>query len=358
MKQKLFWFDLTLCSLWAIIVLGHYCPWTLSIHAPFAILAVLARLLVSFSLYRNERKTWLPIILFFALSAFSLVTGEIGLGIRDVATYPYVVLGVDCNRQTMVFTGCVFAAWLWLFPVVTYVVGLCRKRMRATMTWKEAMGALLWKDRKARTYFALMLVVVGTLYAGLAMYKLVNEFACLVAPTLSYWILLRYYKIPSEKLWLMVVGMLLFLYAQPLAGLWRIVMLAASFAIVAYMCSRFYRIKRLLALSLVATIYWGVLLPSLAIGYNQYTCINYGRRNPYTVESYRGILFIKDPETGSVGLRDRYGLLVKPKYEYIDYHGRNSLFGITELELHKHGYYLIYNIWDNSINPSKRCNRP
>lgn len=350
MKQKLFWFDLALCSLWAIIVLRYYYPGILSVHAVFAILAVVARILASFSLYRNDRKSWLSIVLFFALSAFSMVTGEIGLGVRDLATYPYVVLGVDYDRQMLVFTGCAFAAWLWLFPVVTYIVGLCRKRMRMTMTWKEALGSLLWKDHRARTYFALMLVAVGAFYAGLAMRNFINGFACLVAPTLSYWILLRYYKIPSNKLWLMVVGMLLFFYAQPLAGLWRIAMLAVSFAIVAYMCGRFYRIKRLLALSLIATLYLGILLPSLAIRYNQYTCINYGRSRRGNVDTYQGIFFIKDPNSGEVGLRDRYGLLVKPEYEYIDCHGRDSFFGITDLELHKHGYYLIYNIWDKSIS--------
>ena len=87
------------------------------------------------------------------------------------------------------------------------------------------------------------------------------------------------------------------------------------------------------------------MLPSLAIGNNQYTCFNVGRTGYYPLGSYPGIFCVEDKETGKIGLRSRYGLLVKPEYESIVYHTPRHWFG--ELELRKNGYYTLYDICNN-----------
>lgn len=98
-------------------------------------------------------------------------------------------------------------------------------------------------------------------------------------------------------------------------------------------------------LSVMSAIYIGILLPCLAIGNNQYTCFNVGRTGYYTLDTYPGIFSIEDKKTGKIGLRDRYGLLVKPEYDAFVYYTARHWFG--ELELRKNGYYTLYDICNN-----------
>ena len=168
-----------------------------------------------------------------------------------------------------------------------------------------------------------MLIAICALYAGLAMDMRMCRFACVVLPPLSLYLIARYMtscKDTTEKnpvvgkLWMMVAAMVLFFYAQRYAGMWRVWMLVASIAMVAYVCWRTFGKLGLAGISILATVYLGILLPTLAIGYNQYACIEYGRRGLYTLEPLRVIFYIKDTNTDKVGLRDRYGILVEPIY--------------------------------------------
>ena len=72
------------------------------------------------------------------------------------------------------------------------------------------------------------------------------------------------------KLWVMVVAMVLFFCAQRYAGMWRVWMLVASTAMVAYVCWRTFGKQGLAGISIMATVYLGIFLPTVAIGYNQY----------------------------------------------------------------------------------------
>ena len=183
------------------------------------------------------------------------------------------------------------------------------------------------------------------MYAGLAMNARICLFACVVAPTLSFHLLKRYYGLEKGKVWVLVISMLIFFFAQPHAGLLRMSMLGISFSMVAYVCSSFYQKEKKLLLSVISAIYVGILLPSLAIGNNQYTCFNVGRTGYYTLDTYPGIFCIEDKKTGKIGLRSRYDLLVKPEYDAFVYHTARHWFG--ELELRKNGYYTLYDICNN-----------
>lgn len=146
-------------------------------------------------------------------------------------------------------------------------------------------------------------------------------------------------------MWVLVISMLIFFFAQTHAGLLRMSMLGISFSMAAYVCSSFYQKEKKLLLSVMSAVYIGIMLPCLAIGNNQYTCFNVGRTGYYSLDTYPGIFSIEDKKTGKIGLRDRYGLLVKPEYESIVYHTPRHWFG--ELELRKNGYYTLYDICNN-----------
>ena len=345
MRKTLFGIDLAICSLWTIAALGSRMAWVGTPATWIVMLLIMSRLLLSFTLYRKEKKSWIPGLLFVGLTAFAVSVG-LDIKLSGLASKVFPLLSLDFDRWWYVGLTLAVATWLWIVPLVVFLVNIFRKGcLTDTLTWKDALGKLLWTDKTARTYCSLLLITIGTLYAGLAMNARLCLFASVVAPTLSFHLLKRYYGLKKGKVWVLVISMLIFFFAQTHAGLLRMSMLGISFILVAYVCSSFYQDKKKLLLSVISSIYIGIMLPSLAIGNNQYTCFNVGRTGYYSLGSYPGIFCVEDKETGKIGLRSRYGLLVKPEYESIVYHTPRHWFG--ELELRKNGYYTLYDICNN-----------
>lgn len=345
MRKILLGIDLAICSLWTIAALGSRMAWVDTPAIWIVMLLIMSRLLLSFTLYHRERKSWGSGLLFVGLTAFAVSVG-FDIKLSELASKVFPLLNLDFNRWWYVGLTLVVVTWLWIVPLVVFLVNIFRKGSQTdTLTWTDALGKLLWTDKTARTFCSLLLITIGTLYAGLTMNARLSLFASIVAPTLSFHLLKKYYGLEKGKMWVLVISMLIFFFAQTHAGLLRMSMLGISFSMVAYVCSSFYQSRKKLLLSVISAIYMGILLPSLAIGNNQYTCFNVGRTGYYSLDSYPGIFGIEDKETGKIGLRSRYGLLVKPEYESIVYHTPRHWFG--ELELRKNGYYTLYDICNN-----------
>ena len=345
MRKTLLGIDLAICSLWTIAALGSRMAWVGTPATWIVMLLIMSRLLLSFALYHKEKKSWIPGLLFMGLTAFAVSVG-LDIKLSGLASKAFPLLNLDFDQWWYVGLTLAVATWLWVVPLVVFLVNIFRKGCLAdTLTWKDALGKLLWTDKAARTFCSLLLITIGALYAGLAMGARQCLFACVVAPTLSYCLLKRYYVLEKGKVWVLVISMLIFFFAQTHAGLWRMTMLGISFCMAAYVCSSFYQNKKKLLLSVMSAIYIGILLPCLAIGNNQYTCFNVGRTGYYSLDTYPGIFCIEDKETGKIGLRSRYALLVKPEYESIVYHTPRHWFG--KLELRKNGYYTLYDICNN-----------
>ena len=345
MRKTLLGIDLAICSLWTIAALGSRIAWVDTPAIWIVMLLIMSRLLLSFTLYHRERKSWVSGLLFMGLTVFA-VSVEFDIKLSELASKVFPLLSLDFNRWWYVGLTLAVATWLWIVPWVVFLVNIFRKGcLTDTLTWKDAFGKLLWTDKTARTFCSLLLITIGTLYAGLTMNGRLCLFACVVAPTLSFHLLKRYYGLKKGKVWVLVISMLIFFFAQTHAGLLRMSMLSISFCMVAYVCSSFYQKEKKLLLSVMSAIYVGILLPSLAIGNNQYTCFNVGRTGYYFLDTYPGIFSIEDKKTGKIGLRSRYGLLVKPEYESVVYHTPRHWFG--KLELRKNGYYTLYDICNN-----------
>ena len=345
MGKTLLEIDLAICSLWTIAALGSRIAWVATPATWIVMLFIMSRLLLSFTLYHREKKSWIPGLLFMGFTAFAVSVG-LDIKLSELASKVFPLLSLDFNRWWYVGLTWAVATWLWIVPLVVFFVNIFRKGCQAdTLTWKDVFGKLLWTDKTARTYCSLLLITIGTLYTGLTMNGRLCLFACVVAPTLSFHLLKRYYGLKKGKVWVLVISMLIFFFAQTYAGLLRMSMLSISFCMVAYVCSSFYQKEKKLLLSVMSAIYVGILLPSLAIGNNQYTCFNVGRTGYYFLDTYPGIFSIEDKKTGKIGLRSRYGLLVKPEYESVVYHTPRHWFG--KLELRKNGYYTLYDICNN-----------
>ena len=169
MKQKIFWLDLAVCSLWLFIALAN-CSWR-SLPAHFLmVVTIMMRIILSFSLYRTEKRSWIPLTVFSALFALLSFVGQVMITTGDFTDLPFVVLGINNDHLTHNIFKYTLLAWLFLGPLTIYIAGLARKTLKSsTLTWKDALGAIMWEDKGAKKYCQLMLIAICALYAGLAM---------------------------------------------------------------------------------------------------------------------------------------------------------------------------------------------
>lgn len=353
MKNKFYWIDLAVCSVWILAILGdrHTCN---SVQELIVILTVVMRITFTFAIVRNEKRAWVPLVGMIVTTVLMLQSTYF-MGVDNMAYYAFPILNIksDINSYRLIAFFCVL--WVWILPPVLYFIRLFRRKLvRTDAKWKDMLGTILWNDKTARTYSALMLTCIITFYTGLAMSAKACRVVCLVLPILSYWLICHHYQIRPKRLWLLVVSMTVFYYAQPFAGLWRIIILSVSLAMVIYMTVQLYQATDKLVLSILTVFYIGMFLPSLAIGYNQYACIRYGRQYYYSHAPYNGIFYIKDISGEKQGLRDRYGVLVEPEYDGIYHPDGNG--GLVEIELRKNGHSEYYDPWTGEIRKNDEIN--
>lgn len=348
MRKFLLCFDLSVCSAWVLNILCGDINWSV-LNTCFVLILVVSRITMTFTLERKDKKAWFPLLVFVSLCVYSTrINCRNGVG--DVRKFFFHLTGLENNwLLEHSITGSVLL-WIVLWPIVYYLYLLWRHKLYYTnVTNTEICGAILWKYRKARFYIAMIAISFITCLAGIYMEHRLCQVMCIASPSLVYWVLCRYYRTDADKLWLIIVGCICFWYAQIYCGTTRITILAMSFCLIGYTCGLLYKKTKQYMLTICATLYIGILLPSFAIGYNQYACIGYPRIGFGHLTSYNGILLVGDEDSKRVGIRDRYGLLIKPEYEGIR-PGRYSLWGkpYTFL-LEKDGYAQEYNISENHI---------
>ena len=105
MKSTLLLLDLSICSLWMLSLLGGRDGWFYPAFA-FSVLGVMMRFVASFSLYYQEKRSWLPLGIFaFLLVGLctSVMWGAIfNMAVEGLGKYTAVASGIF---MTMVF-GC------------------------------------------------------------------------------------------------------------------------------------------------------------------------------------------------------------------------------------------------------------
>ena len=120
MKQKLFLLDLAACSLWALAVLGsRHCLGGIPAN-PVVVLAVVSRITLAFTLYRKEKRSWVPLLLFMGLT-FLVIAGDTDSGIHNLTRYPFAILGLAYDYPTGMVIRIAWLIWLGMVPVITYL---------------------------------------------------------------------------------------------------------------------------------------------------------------------------------------------------------------------------------------------
>ena len=74
MRKILLGIDLAICSLWTIAALGSRIAWVGTPATWIVMLLIMSRLLLSFTLYHREKKSWIQELLFMGLAAFAVST--------------------------------------------------------------------------------------------------------------------------------------------------------------------------------------------------------------------------------------------------------------------------------------------
>lgn len=356
MKSKLLFLDLAIVSVWMLSMFGGRGSW-MHLTLCFVVLEVLFRLVLSFSLYHQEKRTWIPLLINVPLVGMSVVVG-IYNGIGEIIYRIFDLTKLEYNVALKYALGGFLMLWVYVVPYVVYFILLVRKKLiRTKLTWKELLGGILWHGRLEKTASAMLMIMLVAFLTGLSMSARLCQIMCLTAAPLTYWLLCHYYKVKADKLWVLVVSMVFFWYAQIVAGAWRASMLIVSLGLVVYVGTRLYKNTKDNLLANVFVIYLGILLPSFSIGYNQYACMNYARSGFYYLSPFQGILYITDNTNELYGLRDRYGLLVEPEYERI-LEGDRLPSGWTYIYvMRKDGnerYYDVYNnrfVHESDIRP-------
>ena len=276
MKKAFYALDWTICFLWAIVVVIVGYGWIPFFPVNIVALAVLFRIVCSFALYKGEKKAWASGLVALALLAPKWLM-DVDPHVWIFTSKAYAVMGMETDKPGEEVLSWVLKVWLGLFPVVAYAVNAMRKGgMVDNLTWKEAMGLLLWTDRRAKTYCALLLALFA-LYFGLVLYDRACALACVVAPMVSLYLLQRLRGVAMGKLWVVVIAMVPFFLSQFDAGVERVAMLALSLCAMAYACGGLLRSVKDLPFYVVAVGYLGVLLPCMAIGNNPYCCLDVAR---------------------------------------------------------------------------------
>lgn len=348
-KNKYHWIDLCICSVWLWSILGARDAWNSPIEL-FSLIAVFMRINSAFILRRNEVRAWIPLGIMSCCLGL-LVGFQEFPGLDTMVRYPFILNGIDQIQDkgyTLIATPIII--WLWGLPIIIYLILLFRKKLKRTdLSYKNLFGSILWQDHTAKFYSILLLVSICALYSGLAMDARFCRFACLTLPVITYWYLCKYYDVKKSRIELIIISMVIFHFSQSFYGIMRVSMLVISLSIPILLSLNFYQKTLKVLPSIVCGVYIGVFLPSLCIGYNIYTCIDYGRIGFFSLAPYNGIFLIKDHSEHRYGLRDRYNILIEPYYTRIKAHKIENIFWYRYFELWQDEHMYLYDIWENKL---------
>ena len=347
MNTKYLYLDLIICSVWMLFVFGRYGGWAIPIAA-ICMPAVFYRFVLAFSLSKKEVRSWLPLLIYVPLSLWIVFSGH-DLSVSQIGDYYFHLTHIEHNDFAHGIIKFFFLFWLFALPYLYYLFLLIRKETSQTeLTWPELVGAILWRDKQTKIISAILMVMLIAFVTGLSMSATACQLMCFFAVPITYWLICRYNSIEAEKLWALVIAMALFWYAQTMSGGWRVLMLLISMGMVTYTGIVLNRKTKKGMMTIALILYLGVLLPSFSIGYNQYACIHYARSGFHYLEPFRGILYITD-SNGLYGLRDRYGMLIKPEYETIRIGEKRTSYWSHQYILQKDGFNRYYDVFNDKF---------
>lgn len=356
--------DLILCGL----ALLFTCKYIGVYHRPFvfslsmAVVPVLLRVNINFLLRINEKIVRWPLLIFIMLSSLSVLSltysddvlfkmanwfsyGLIALGVTDS---PFYHVG---NHQftSDVFVeslcgGFVFAAlsWFYILPIILYLVKLFGSKLIENIkpNFRDIVCAYR-NDKQMKKYLVYYSFVLIAFLVGSSM-PLNGWALCVIfLPLLAYYVACSLNDHPTKltEYILLLVSTLVLWYIQYYRNELRIIGLSLNSALIIWLGFSLYRRLKEWHLPLFLSLFTGLLLPNLALGYNIYNEIHTSRIALFTNSVSRSGVFRIMSDKGC-GLRDRHRIILEPEYDtfYIeDYHS-------DFIRVRKNGVWLMYDV--------------
>jgi cell division protein FtsI (penicillin-binding protein 3) len=327
-RRGLYGFDLVACG----IVMLFTFHTMIKIHNPWIYLllyAVLLRANLSLMLYRHEKKPLWSILLFLLLNTVSLANvfeHEFWNISRTICiAFKTTIKNINPDfwmKEGNLITGC-FVLLITLIFIMTPICFYFSSRIKKSLVnnkanWKDVFGAFLFRDGFGKKYLAFVALFIAAYILGSGMDFIISFFGTLIIPQVAYCLINRY-CVNKPKKWEYVIlsaALLIFFLSQEYINSARISMLiVAVLAVLAVAIIMYLRThKPFLAIGAFLSV--AFVLPLLTIGYNVFVCTYCSRYQLYSDEYIRtGVMIVKGDK--GFGIRDRYGIIIEPKYERI-----------------------------------------
>ena len=321
--------------------------------------ALLLRFNSTFLLYRKEKMSIIPTVLFTLLFGFAVLSGTFENTIIRMSEYPSIVLNNQptgdehiCQRYVAMelLVKCVIY-WAWLMPIVAYAVLAISQRLKKNeYRWYDLMGRAMFKDRAGKLLVTTCVLVFIAMLIGYQMDEMLSFYALMTLPMVVFYYLNRY--VGRNVNWLEYVVLAMGLYAYDKAQYHvddeRVAYLLVSAAFIMVVCIWMMIKTKKIAATLFAFVLMSVVLPGLSIGYNIYQSMEGARSVNYVSPGMKkGYMYIRRMESVNgkqrmkVGIRDRYHTTIPCKFTIIVPDGLYSPFALCMTEKRDSVYYNV-----------------
>ena len=321
--------------------------------------ALLLRYNSTFLLYRKEKMSIIPTVIFTLLFGFAVLSGTFENTIIRMSEYPIIVLNNQptgdehiCQRYVAMelLVKCVIY-WAWLMPIVAYAVLAISQRLKKNKyRWYDLMGRAMFKDRAGKLLVTTCVLVFIAMLIGYQMDEMLSFYTLMTLPMVVFYYLNRY--VGQNVNWLEYVVLAMGLYAYDKAQYHvddeRVAYLLVSAAFIMAVCIwMMIKTKKIVA-SLFAFVLMSVVLPGLSVGYNIYQSMEGARSVNYVSPGMKkGYMYIRRMESVNgkqrmkVGIRDRYHTTIPCKFTIIVPDGLYSPFALCMTEKRDSVYYNV-----------------
>ena len=321
--------------------------------------ALLLRFNSTFLLYRKEKMSIVPIVIFTLLFGFAMLSGTFEDTIIRMSEYPSIVLNTQhtgdehvCQRYVAMemLVKCVIY-WAWLMPIVAYAVLTISQRLKKNeYRWYDLIGFAVFKDSAGKLFVTTCTLAFIAMLIGYQMDEILSFYAMMTLPLVAFYCLNRY--VGRNVNWLeyviLAIGLYVYDKAQYQVDDERIAYLLVSAVVVMAVCMwMMIKTKKVVA-ALFASVLMSIVLPGLSIGYNIYQSMEGVRSVNYVSPGMKkGYMYIRRMENVNgkqkmmVGIRDRYRTTIPCKFTIIVPDGLYSPFALCMTEKRDSVYYNV-----------------
>ena len=321
--------------------------------------ALLLRFNSTFLLYRKEKMSIVPIVIFTLLFGFAMLSGTFENTIIRMSEYPSIVLNTQhtgdehvCQRYVAMemLVKCVIY-WAWLMPIVAYAVLTISQRLKKNeYRCYDLMGCAMFKDREGKLLVTTCVLVFIAMLIGYQTDEMLSFYALMALPLMAFYYLNRY--VGRNVNWLeyviLAIGLYVYDKAQYQVDDERVAYLLVSAVIIMSVCIWMLIKWKKVAVTLFAFVLMSVVLPGLSVGYNIYQSMEGARSVNYVSPGMKnGYMYIRRMENVNgkqrmkVGIRDRYRTTVPCKFSIIVPDGLYSPFALCMTEKRDSVYYNV-----------------